>query len=352
MLSVGRFSSLAHFDQQAENYKLEAGMYVDREELIARRTAKLILRPQLSVNGIPISRTALEDVELDITSTDLDGVATTKEVPDFKLFADREKVYEFQVPQRLANIRFTLKAKIQNLSQNKKIDLSADQTFAINDVDRTERTADMHFARVGRDYVIDLLGKTGEPQPDRVIHLQFKLRDFTQMLHTWLATDAHGEVNLGGLAGVTTVTATDPQGNSHAWTLLHDDHTYPQTIQGEADSPRLSDGSSAPQVARQSPLPIEVPYMGRRTKPDRSELSLLEMRGDQFVADRFDNISLSDDMLSLVNLPAGDYSLLLKRAGREIHIRLTDGQRRGNYIMGDYRKLEVRNEKPLQIAPR
>ena len=71
--------------------------------------------------------------------------------------------------------------------------------------------------------------------------------------------------------------------------------------------------------------------MGRRTKPDRSELSLLEMRGDQFVADRFDNISLSDDMLSLDNLPAGDYSLLLKRAGREIHIRLTEGQRHGNY---------------------
>ncbi len=235
VLSVGRFSSLAHFDQQAETYKLDAGMYVDREELIARRTAQLVLRPQLSVNGVPISRTALDDVELDITSTDLDGVATTKEVPDFKLFADRETVYEFQVPQRLANIRFTLKAKIQNLSQNKKIDLSADQTFAINDIDRTEKTADLHFARVGGDYVVDLLGKTGEPQPDRAIHLQFKMRDFTQALHTWLATDARGEVNLGPLAGVATVTATDPQGTAHTWTLLHDDHTYPQTIQGEAD---------------------------------------------------------------------------------------------------------------------
>ncbi len=89
--------------------------------------------------------------------------------------------------------------------------------------------------------------------------------------------------------------------------------------------------------------------MGRRTKPDRSELSLLEMRGEQFVADRFDNISLQDGMLSLDKLPAGDYSLLLKRTGQEIHIRLTEGQRRDNYIMGNYRKLEVRNERPLQM---
>ena len=49
------------------------------------------------------------------------------------------------------------------------------------------------------------------------------------------------------------------------------------------------------------------------------------MRGDQFVADRFENISLKDGMLSLEKLPPGDYSLLLKKLGREIRIRLTEG---------------------------
>ncbi|HEX3999781.1 MAG TPA: hypothetical protein VHX65_14620 [Pirellulales bacterium] len=331
VMSLGGFSSLGHFDQEAESYRLDAAMYVDREELIARRKAQLIIRPQLLVNGTPISRKSLEEVQLVLTSTDLDGVATTKEVPDFKLFADRETVYEFEVPQRLANIRFTLKAKIQNYSQNKKIDLSAEQSFSINEIDRTDKTEDLHFALVGSSYVVDLLGKTGEHEPDRPIQFVLKMRDFTQPVYVSLATDAKGEVNLGPLPGVISVAATDTQGTSHTWPILHDDHTYPQTIQGEADAP------------------VEVPYMGDQQKPDRSELSLLELRGEKFEADWFDNISLKDGLLSLDKLPPGDYSLLLKPSGRQIRIRLTEGERRGAYVMGPYRKLEVRNSRPLQM---
>ena len=52
--------------------------------------------------------------------------------------------------------------------------------------------------------------------------------------------------------------------------------------------------------------------MGDQAKPDRSELSLLELRGEQFVADRFENMSIKDGLLSLDKLPPGDYSLLLK----------------------------------------
>ena len=183
VLSVGRFSSLAHFDQQAENYQLEAGMYVDREELIARRTAQLILRPQLSVNGMPDFAQIAGRCRLVSPRPISTDVATTKEVPDFKLFADREKVYEFQVPQRLANIHFTLKAKIQNLSreQENRSRRPIRRSRSTTSTARKERPT-CTSRRVGRDYVIDLLGKTGEPQPDRAIHLQFKLRDFTQML--------------------------------------------------------------------------------------------------------------------------------------------------------------------------
>ncbi len=128
-----------------------------------------------------------------------------------------------------------------------------------------------------------------------------------------------------------TVTASSPQGVSHSWTLLHDEHTYPGTIQGEAETP------------------VEVPYMGDKAKPDRAELSLLELRGEQFVADRFENISTKDGLLSLEKLPPGDYSLLLKSSGRQIRVRLTEGDHRGAYVMGSYRKLEVRNSKPLQM---
>ena len=63
-----------------------------------------MIRPGLSVNGTPVSLKLLEEVKLTITSTDLDGTSSSVEIPDFKLFEDRESVHEFQVPQRLASL--------------------------------------------------------------------------------------------------------------------------------------------------------------------------------------------------------------------------------------------------------
>ena len=60
----------------------------------------------------------LEDVRLVITSTDHDGVATAKEVKDFKLFEDREATYEFQVPQWLScRVSLTLPAGFSRSSR-------------------------------------------------------------------------------------------------------------------------------------------------------------------------------------------------------------------------------------------
>src|SRR5262245_4656022 len=98
------YSSLDYFQHEAEHYALTAGFYVDREALLKRKTAELIIRPGLTVNGAPVSLKLLEEVKLTITSTDLDGIATSQEVPKFELFEDRETIYEFQVPARLAAI--------------------------------------------------------------------------------------------------------------------------------------------------------------------------------------------------------------------------------------------------------
>ncbi len=96
------YSSLGFFNHEGENYQFTAGFYVDRESLLTRKTAELVIRPGLSVNGTPVSLQLLEEVKLTITSTDLDGTSSSLEIPDFKLFEDRESIHEFQVPPRLA----------------------------------------------------------------------------------------------------------------------------------------------------------------------------------------------------------------------------------------------------------
>ena len=51
VLTRGDFSCLDFFQHEAETYSLSAGIHVDRESLITRRTAKVLVRPGLFLNN-------------------------------------------------------------------------------------------------------------------------------------------------------------------------------------------------------------------------------------------------------------------------------------------------------------
>jgi hypothetical protein len=167
--------------------------------MLSLKAAQVVIRPSLKLNGVPVSIKMLEEVRLLITSTDLSGIASTVEVPEFKLFEDRESVHEIRVPARLSNLNITLAAKVKNLSQAKTVDLSASHSMAINQIERTEKIEDLHFAKFGNDYVIELLGRTGEPKIDRSVSLVIKHRDFKNTIQLALKTDNLGRINLGPL---------------------------------------------------------------------------------------------------------------------------------------------------------
>ena len=332
VLQHGDFACLEHVAQESEQYELHAGMYVDREELLSRQTAQLIIRPSLRLNGTPISPKALEEVKLAITSKDLDGTSTTKVVPDFKLYEDRETVHDFQVPQRVQSLHFVLSARIKNLSQGgQKQDLVSSYAVTLNEIEKTEKIEDLHFVKLPAGYAVDLLGKTGEAQPSRPIQFALKLHDFKDPVYVPLQTDDAGRVTLGPLPGVATVTATGPQGTSHTWLLPRDEHTFSSTLNADAEQT------------------IVLPYVGVRNRPERNEISLLELRGGHFVADRFEHVALKGGMLQITNLPPGDYSLAIKPHGPQVRISVTAGKTAQGYVLGDYRKLELVNPKPLQI---
>ncbi len=324
-------SSLAWFEHQAEDYQLAAGMYVEREALLARKTAQLLVRPQLRVNGTPVTLSVLEDVRLTITSTDQDGVAVKKEVRDFPVAEDREAVYEFQVPPRLNTIQFLLTAKVQSLSLNKKVDLAASQQFQLNGTDRTEEIRDLHLTNFAGQYVLELLGKNGEPRPHQAVHVTLKHRDFRRPIEADLRTSDAGQVRLGPLADIESLTAAGPVSSPRTWVLRSDQHSLPAELHAAAGTT------------------VEVPYVGSAAEPLRTELSLLELRAGAPVADRFESLKLSDGLLSITDLPAGDYDLWFKRTGRQVRIRIAAGREQGGYVLGGRRQLELRHVRPLQI---
>lgn len=332
VLRRGDFACLDFVDHQVEDYQLKAGIYVDRESLLTQHLANLLVRPGLFLDGKPVSVKLLEEVKLRITATDHSGIATSTEVPDFKLFEDRESVHEFRVPTRLASLSVTLQAKVKSLSQNKTLDLSTSGSFALNEIERTDKTEDLHLSRIGDAYVVELLGRNGEPKADRAVQLALKHRDFRQPVQTVLKTDGRGWVRLGSLTNIILLTATGPEGTAHNWVLPSDRHSYRQTIHAKAGEL------------------IRLPYLGSANKPSRDELALFEVQADLIRADRFGALAIKDSMLELQGLTAGDYDLWLKRNAERIRIRIADGTVQGDHLLGKLRYLELPGLKPIQIA--
>lgn len=332
ILVDGDFATLDKFKHLSEQYRLTAGFHVQREQLLAHRKALLVVRPTLTINGEAAPIGLLEQIALTITATDHDGTATTTRVDDFKLHNYNETVHEFVVPDRLSLIAFNLTAKIKSLSQDKKINLDSGAQFSLNQIDKTEKTEDLHVLRDRDRYMLDLLGRTGEPVPDRPVNLVLKHRGFREQVHVTLKSDANGRVHLGPLHDIERLRATGPQGTSRTWRLHQDRCVLPSNVHGETG------------------VAVKIPYVGRRQQPSRDELSLIETRGGAFVADRFDALAIKDGFIIIDNLPDGDYDLLFKDTGRRIAIRMTTGTHKDGHVLAKMRRLEVRNAEPLHIS--
>ena len=338
------YSSLDYFRHEAETYTLAAGFYVDREALLRRKTAEVLIRPALFCNAAASSTRLLEETQLTIQSTDLDGVVTVLRAPDFKLFEDRETTHAFQVPPRLASISFTLSGKVKRLTAGgQKIDVAAAESFAINEIDRTEKTECLHLIESSEGFAVELRGKSGEARPSRPVVFSIEHRDFTAPVGVVLKTNPMGRVALGALSDIASVTATGPDGVTRVWRLASDRHTYPNLVQGLAGEP-----ISFPY------LPAQVSSKGKEgaaagASLEREDASLLELRGETFVADRFENLRLDQGAIVTENLPAGDYELRLKRAAATIRIRLTQGERLDRFVVGPTRRLEAPRLAPTRI---
>lgn len=332
VMSHGALSSLGVFQHASEDYRFHVGFYVDRENLIARQRATLLIRSGLFVDNTPIGLSILEDVELTISSTTIDNVQSTQVVKNLELFEDAETKHEFRVPPRLRNLQFVLKAKVKNVSTGKTVELSASDAISINGIDATERTQDLHLAKFGDSYVVELLGKSGEVLPKRAVHVSLKHRDFTSRVNATLQTDASGRIILGELADITSVSATSPQGVTQQWGLLEDGHSQrsvQHAVVGET---------------------IEVPWMGATDKITPADVSLFEVREGVVTRDYFASISVKGRLLQIADLPRGDYVLTLKQAGVSTTLRVAQGKKAGQYVLGESRILELRDTTPLQIS--
>lgn len=337
VLSDGDFASLETLELPAEAYTLAAGFHVDRETLLPGRLARLAVRPDFRINGQAAPTGLLEETKLVIRSTDHDGTESVAEVPGFKLFDDREALHEFRVPDRLARIEATLTARVKRVSAGgQPVDLAASREFALNTIDSREFIADLHLSRIGGEYVLEALGKTGEPLADRAVTVRVTHRDFTPALGFALKTNPQGRIGLTTLSDHDRIEVAGDGFPSRSWRLAE-----------VADSNRLP----ASLHARAGEV-IRLPFAGDPAGgPTPADLALLETRGGHYVADAFGHVSARDGLIEITGLAPGDYELFLRGPRRSVALRVTAAPAEvAGYALSAWRHLEIRNARPLQIA--
>ncbi|MCB9896749.1 MAG: hypothetical protein H6825_01970 [Planctomycetes bacterium] len=334
VLRRGDFASLAHLALDGEDYALRAGTFVERESLLAGRTARIVLRPSLELDGVPVSLALLDDPMLHVVTTDLDGVRSTDDVP-VQPVDGADLVYEIPVPEGLVQLSVSLGGKVQRMVDGEPVALvSSEETFPVNGIDRGPRTSQRLLSRTALGWTLDVLGKNGEPLADRAQRLVLQPRDFTDAVEVSLKTDARGRVTLGALDEIESLRVRDDGSDGDLWTLDREHATHPRRLQGVATRP----------------LRVTLPPRdGRMPKLDRSLASLIELRDGEYHTDRFQHLALVDGMLELRDLPAGDYLLVLHGDREHIDVRITAGDVHDGHVFGRDRTLEL-SPAPLSIA--
>lgn len=332
LLVHGDVAQLELLDHPAEHYHFSAGFHVERESLVPGKTARILVRPSLTVAGWPAPLSLVENPRVDISVVARAQNTSSKTQP-IDLRDDAEALVELNVPEDAAQVVVTLSGQVRVVSTQRTLDLSDRTSAPIGRIHSTPQFEALHLARTDAGHVLYLLGKTGEARPGRALAVSFKHLAVTFEAQVTLETDAEGRIELGALPGIERVSATFPSGECQSWDLRPEPAT-PPAIHALAGAPLL-----VPEVADPPARLADV-------------LQLVELRAGVPAHDRTPLVSASERTLVVSDaLPPGDY-LLQRRGAPDLRISLlppASGVAEGWAFAGP-RALELSRTPPLLTA--
>ncbi len=328
LLKHDNLTATGALQHTAEQYRFAAGLYVDREQLLAKRTAQLLIRPALYLCNTPVSLELLEDVQLTFETTDRFGVSASRQEPKLELHANKETVVDFSVPEDLHRLTITLSATVKSVSTQETINLSDSTTHELNQIAQGNKLEDLFLSPTQSGYVLYLLGRTGEIRSHKAITLELHHHNYTESFHTTVQTDAQGRVELGAMPGVHFLRATSPQGVQESFQLSE-----------EFRCPR------PPAIHARENEALLLPWAAS----DAQSVSLLSCRGQALERSLKDRLSVQGGFLRIDGLPRGDYELHLKQEAAVIAVRITKGEKAASWLLSAKRQLEASYPKPLHV---
>ncbi len=329
LLCAGSRVSVVEFARMAERYELHAGIHVEREQLIAGASADVVVSATLTLAGAPVDISLIQEPKLSIESVDRHEINSSVTVP-LELSGDGEAVHRFKVPEALRTLHFKVSGKVRSVTEQRDVELSFESQREINEIDRSAEVADLHLSKTAEGHVLYLLGKSGEPRAGVEVALAFRHLDFRARMKLRLQTDAQGRIELGELLDIGGVWASLGTGRQREWTLVPSDFAVAAVLHTAVGRDLILPRSPS----------IDTP----------AALSLLERRGDGFVRDRVDAVTLEQDGIHIRGLALGDYDLTYKLDGKSTRIRVGEAVGVRGWSVGRRRLLELSRAEALRVG--
>ena len=334
VLSDGDLASFTQIEMPQEHYRLDAGMLLEQETLLPGTESTIAIRPLLTLRGGQVPVGLLEEVRLVVSTVDQDGVDSKSEVDGFELFDDRESLHTFRVPTRLRKITVSLVGEIESVTNlGERIDCEFSRSFDVNGVSQIEQVADAYLSRMGDRFILEVLGKSGEPLADHAVNVQCRHRDFTRPLEFSLKTNGEGRVDLGTLAGIGQIECQGSGTPRRSWPITRDRQSIRERFHADEGAPVV----------------IPVPDLGKKLL--RSDFAIFELRDGKIVRDVFAKATVEPGAVRVVGLEPGDYKAILKSSGLTTAVKVTAAEQVDlGYALSSSRHLQLKGNGPIYVA--
>lgn len=327
---VGDLAETITLPQLEESYALSAGVLIREQQLLAGRTATIGLRPRLTMNGEPVSLSLLQDAYVEIVSTDLDGIQSTKRYDDLQWTETTEMSLSFRVPARLQRLDLRVVGQVERIADGRIEDVQFADHWNVNGIDQTVATVDAYLTRRGEDWVIEVRGRNGELAGATSVAVTLQTTVRVRPVQVTLQTNDAGVVVLGKLPNVTSVSFGVGGGAVHQRHLILDQADWPVRVHAGNDRP--------------------VQFALETESPLTSHFRIWEMRQDRPLRELPKQLSIEDGLLSFSPLQAGNYRLDDLQRQRTVSIAISDGDVHNGYAVGTVRALQVPRRDPLGIT--
>lgn len=324
------FAMRARFDQMGENYALSAQMHVEEESLRSGGNSQIMIRPTLSLAGEPVSFSNVVSASLEINSQDLDDKPASTLISKVELKGDCEFLHEFRVPNRVTMVSATLRVKVKVASQGGEIkELVQTQTFRVNGTQSGVTVNDLFLKQVDGEYLVQILGRNGEPAGGQNVILHLKRKGFKRAVREQMRTDENGTIKLGALNGLSQVDVRF--GNqARSWILETDHREHNKLV-------TLVEGED-----------FKIPFVGDL---EALEVSFFSMVNGRFLTNEFSKLKLENGYLVASGLARGDYRLHFRESGKVMQVKVAKGQEAMGYLFNDARVVELPVREPSHLRP-